>query len=390
MIYPTFAVNKPYQNEVLRIGKPIRIEWDGRYPLALAKLELRKDGSIPVLLADNVMANTSNMTYQVQLPFGLQPGKNYRVRVASLIETNDWNESAAFTLLLPPDLDYDGDSKADLALYSEKQNLFAVMLASNLLAHVLQAPQINGYALYGDIDGDSKTDPILYNSTAIYAALSSDNYRMVSAQFDVQKYNIPVIADYDGDAKADLALYLPDENKWIAFLSTESYQAFLHSFGYDGAIPVAADFDGDGKADPAVFILPLSLWAAELSAQQYALSTFAFASATDFLTPADYDADGKADPAFYRPSEASWYAALSSFNYAIYQMAFPYATSAMLPAPADYDGDGRTDLALYDSESSIWLVRLSSQNYALFTVNFGIQNAIPISFKSIPAEPSNE
>lgn len=216
-----------------------------------------------------------------------------------------------------------------------------------------------------DFDGDGKADPAVYQSaTGRWLIMMSGNqYQITTFQLGGAGY-APVPQDYDGDGKADIAVYA--SGQWLAQLSAYSYALGTTSLGGPGSIPVPRDFDGDGQADPAVFEQSSGLWKAQLSDQGYSLTQGYFGDAGYTPCPADYDNDGSTDPAIFQIRQTVigvlgyWIAAQSADAYAT--RTWNVGQSGQQTVPQDYDGDGQADPALYDAAGGVWNYWPSSRN----------------------------
>lgn len=213
--------------------------------------------------------------------------------------------------------DYDGDAKADPAVYDEASGIWKIRLSSAgyyMITTTLNSLGGPGYAsVSADYDGDAKADPAVYQEAVASGQagtwkimLSSANYTLVTlANFLGGLGFSAMAADYDGDRKVDPCVYERDHSTgsgtWKIKLSSANYTPITSAnyLGGNGCRPVAADYDGDGKADPAVYDETSGLWTINLSSAGYVSIAFpdSLGGSGYIPVPADYDGDGKADPA---------------------------------------------------------------------------------------------
>ncbi len=232
-------------------------------------------------------------------------------------------------------------------------------------------PDVSNQTAMADYDGDKKADPAIYETSTgrWYIWLSSQNYgRSGPHTFSQAGYTTPVPADYDGDGKADPAVCKVATGAWYVWLSSAGYAGVGAQFFYqsDYSIPVPGDYDGDGQADPAVFNSSTGEWYFWLSSAEYTgLGPRSFTQ-PDYTLPApsDYDGDGKADPAVCKVATGAWYVWLSSAGYT---GAGPYTfgqSGYTSPTAADCDGDSRADPGVFNPSAGSWFVWLSAGGYA--------------------------
>ena len=220
-----------------------------------------------------------------------------------------------------------------------------------------------------DYDGDGKADPAVFRRTSPSTAqwfidLSSSG--MTTVTFGAGSLDQPVPADYDGDKKADIAVYRPSTGQWFIDGSRSGLTTIPFGARFIDQ-PFPADYDGDGKADPALFRPSTGQWFIDGSSSGVKTATFGSAN-LDQPVPADYDGDKKADMAVYRPSTGQWF--IDGSSYGVKTFTFGGTTASgtgLLPVPADYDGDGKADLALFSPSTGQWFIDGSSSGVRVLT-----------------------
>ena len=242
-------------------------------------------------------------------------------------------------LIVPAD--YDGDRRTDLAVFRRGDNSTWYILQStdNSLRAVqfgasnAEQPILFDTPVPADYDGDLKADLAVWrltdnlNEPARFLILESARLSLRDAQWG-NSSDRPVPADYDGDERADLAVYRG--GVWYILNSNDnSLRAVQFGISTDKTVP--ADYDGDGRADLAVYRPSAGDWYIIKSGSS-SFTGLHFGVAEDKPTPADYDGDGKTDLAVFRPSEGNWYLLRTNAGFA----GFHFGTSSDLPTPNAY------------------------------------------------------
>lgn len=280
--------------------------------------------------------------------------------------------------------DFDGDGKADLAVWRGFQsNWLIIKSATNTLTTTAWGAQYlpyNDLATPGDYDGDGKTDLAVWRraDNTWYIIRSSDGQTVIRA-FG-QAGDTPVPGDYDGDGITDLAVWRGLQSTWeILQSSTNTTRIVIWGASYFPYqdVPVPADYDGDGKTDVAVFRPFDGNWYI-IQSSNSSVRIQALGIASDTPVPGDFDGDGKTDLAVWRGQQSTWYILRSTDNQI--QTAFwgaSYFPYNDIPVPADYDGDGKFDIAVWRPLDGTWYI-VRSANGATLTQQHGQSGDTPI------------
>lgn len=290
------------------------------------------------------------------------------------------------------------DNKADISTYGDSngltENLFPeVNSAPNAIAswrimnnsngNVNQTPfgLTDDKLVPGDYNGDSKADFAVFRpSTGTWfiarpTGIPAQNFDAIP--FGIST-DIPVPNDYDGDSITDIAVFRPSTGQWWIRQSIDG-NVTVQNWGLNGDKPVSGFYDADGKADIAVWRPSDRTWYI-LNSSDNSMRFVQFGLSSDKPVPSDYDGDFLDDIAVFRPSTGEWFI-LQSNNNTLRGLNWGLASDKLVPA--DYDGDLKTDIAIWRPSTQTWFILQSNNGLPQITQQGQIGD-IPIQTALIP------
>jgi subtilisin-like proprotein convertase family protein len=171
---------------------------------------------------------------------------------------------------LPAPADFDGDGITDLAVYRPQSDLvpgasqwFILLSAGGAISPLFGGAGLD-IPVPADYDGDGRADLAVFRPSSDlvpgaaqwFIARTTDG--PIAPVFGQANLDVPVPADYDGDGRTDIAVFRPTTAQWF-YLGTQA-GATQVQFGNPDDIPVPGDYDGDGRADLTVFRQTTGQW----------------------------------------------------------------------------------------------------------------------------------
>jgi CSLREA domain-containing protein len=168
---------------------------------------------------------------------------------------------------------------------------------------------LDDFPVPADYDGDGRADLAVWTGgpAAQFRVLTSSSNYTATVTFSLgnDACDPSVVGDYDGDGRTDPAVFNVNTGQW-QYLGgpTHTTLVTVTPVGTGGGVfPIQGDFDGDGKFDFMMVtrdgLNPTSShfyqWLNNGTATPPATTNFVFGNYRDVVVPGDYDGDGKTD-----------------------------------------------------------------------------------------------
>ena len=266
--------------------------------------------------------------------------------------------------------DYDGDGKADVAVYLPSLGAFDIKFSSGAPEAIIPfgIPGVgNSIPAPGDYDHSGKTELAVY--VPAYGELI---YRPANGGPDVVNVfgsagagqSIPAPGDYYGTGQTDIAVYLPASGVLAIKDPTGATVGKMIPFGMAGlgmSIPVPGNYYGTGQTDVAVYMPSSRTFAIQDPTGQTSGEMIPFGMPGDgnsIPMPGDYDGSGKTELAVYLPTLGIFAYRPSNGGPDLYEQFGSIGKGQTLPTSGDFTGVGHDELAAYIPSAQIFAIQV--------------------------------
>lgn len=283
-------------------------------------------------------------------------------------------------------LDYDGDGRADAAVFRPTNNTWYIQRSGGGFQAVQFGVSSTDVFTPGDYDGDGRGDICVWRETdGTFYFLRSSNGTFGAVQWGITG-DEPVARNWDNDNITDFAVVRRTGSSmfWYIRESAANFRFRGEQFGLASDLAVPGDYDGDGKFDVGVQRLTANNGPASfyyLNSNNGAFNGVQWGLSNDYAVPGDYDGDSRTDIAVVRDvaGTLNWYIRRSGGTTPGALLSYAWGASGSdLLAQNDYDGDGITDVAVWRDTNGTFYIRKSTDGQVL-GINWGTSGDFPIA-----------
>ncbi len=254
-----------------------------------------------------ILKSSTNYTDYISRVFGNRVGTN-----------KGYSGTNQVDVVMPAD--YDGDGKTDIALFdafratsaAPETHYYIIDSSTDTLRIEQFGTRFDNGSIMGDYDGDGKADLAVYRNGATTGAQStfwikrSSDDKIVTYEWGLRG-DRPFLGDFDGDGKNDIAVARVSSATGVAtayILRSSDASADIRDIAYPFTFIVPGDYDGDGKTDIATIKSSINdmLWTIVRSSDDEVRYVRCGIYSSDYPAQGDYNGDGITEPAVWRKS----------------------------------------------------------------------------------------
>jgi subtilisin-like proprotein convertase family protein len=204
--------------------------------------------------------------------------------------------------------------------------------------------------LLGDFDGDGKADVAIYHPLTYTWSINRSSYGPETFTLGGPG-TVPVVGVFASDGISDPASYSPTTGQWTILTASGTQTLTLSGPGFTpqaGDVPVPGNYTNNSNGIDQIAVYRASTGTFYIQTAPNVITTYTISTgvAGDIAVPGNYnDAVGvrQTDPAVYNPFTGVWQVLnLVNNQTQVYQFA-----PNDIPAPGDYTGSGRTQPVVY-------------------------------------------
>jgi len=338
---------------------------------------------IPPLLA--TATADANGKFAVQLPFALSNGTiTVAVSVADAAGNQGPTSGPLTVTIVSVDADYTDAGKTTPALFRRAGNgggYWFIQGVTNSTGIQFGGSTVD-VPFAGDFDGDGKADLALYRPGTNTWFINRTTLGFET--FDLgQPGTTPAVGDFDGDGKTDTAAYDAATGTWTISTTSNGLQTVKFNdpavfTPRPGDVPVPGNYNGGIAADQLAVYRPSTgqFFIKSVSGDAMSILVVPGWKPGSVPVPGNYD-----DSASRRKTEAAVYdPGTGTFSILGPNGAYTVTFSpGDIPAPGDYGGVGRTQAAVYHLDTATGVNSFVVGNPATQTFMFGGNGDIPVT-----------
>ncbi len=304
--------------------------------------------------------------------FGYMPG--FRRPATRTMDVKD-NETTTFTgeyIVGQTQSDFGGEGFSDLAVYDPLTGRWYVWSpTSGVIAWDAAFGGPGFEPVPGDYDGDGRADFAVYYNGYWYAQALDGTPIINGEAFGGAEFS-PVTGDYDGDGITDLTVYHEATGYWYSRTVAGLLLIWGRQWGGPGFKPAAGDYNKSGRTDLAVYMDGYwHIMTAE--GEEILLAGLSWGGDEFTPVPGDYDGDGTTDLAVYHEASGSWF--ILGVDGTLLLWGERWGGPGFTAVSGDYNGDGIADLVVYND--GLWFARGMDGAIIFYGENWGADGLQP-------------